>query len=141
VPLLTFAALLITATNGYLGVPAGLTAGFLATLVPLVAALVSMGLAFGAAHPRLDVPNAAQIATGFGAVVYMVSSLLMIAAVVGIEAWPTWRLLRLARTGIAIGGGEAAGIACLYAVAFALLIVTFVGARRAGLRALARLPL
>jgi ABC-2 type transport system permease protein len=141
VPLLTFAALLITATNGYLGVPAGLTAGFLATLVPLVAALVSMGLAFGAAHPRLDVPNAAQIATGFGAVVYMVSSQLMIAAVVGIEAWPTWRLLRLARTGIAIGGGEAAGIACLYAVAFALLIVTFVGARRAGLRALARLPL
>jgi ABC-2 type transport system permease protein len=141
VPLLAFAALLITATNGYLGVPAALTAGFLATLVPLIAALVSLGLAFGAAHPRLDVPNAAQIATGFGAIVYMVSSLLLIAVVVGLEAWPTWRLLRLARTGAAVGAGEAGVIACLYASAVALLVATFVGARRTGLRALARLPL
>jgi hypothetical protein len=100
-----------------------------------------MGLSFGAAHPRLDVPNAAQIATGFGAVVYMVSSLLLIAVVVGIEAWPTWRLLRLARTGAAIGSAEVAGIVGLYAVALALLIMTFVTARRIGLRALARLPL
>jgi ABC-2 type transport system permease protein len=141
VPLLAFAALLIAATNGYLGVPAPLTAGFLVTLVPLIATLVSLGLSFGATHPRLDVPNAAQIATGFGAIVYMVSSLLLIAAVVGLEAWPTWRLLRLARTGGALGAGESAGIVGLYALALGLLAGTFVAARRAGLRALARLPL
>jgi hypothetical protein len=100
-----------------------------------------MGLSFGAAHPRLDVPNAAQIATGFGAVVYMVSSLLLITVVVALEAWPTWRLLRLARSGAAIGAAEFAGIVCLYVAAFVLLAATFVVARRTGLRALARLPL
>jgi hypothetical protein len=115
--------------------------GFLATLVPLIAALVSMGLSFGAVHPRLDVPNAAQIATGFGAIVYMVASLLLIAVVVGLEAWPTWRLLRLARAGTTVGAAEIAAIVSLYALAFALLVTTFVVARRVGLWALARLPL
>jgi len=141
VPLLVFAALLIAATNAFLGVPRLLTAGFLATLVPLVATLVSLGLSFGASHPRLDVPNAAQIATGFGAIVYMVSSLLLIAVVVGLEAWPTWRLLRVARVGEALGTAEAAGILALYVLALGLLAATFVAARRAGLRALAHLPL
>jgi ABC-2 type transport system permease protein len=141
VPLLAFAALLIGATNGYLGVPAALTVSFLATLVPLIATLVSMGLSFGAAHPRLDVPNAAQIATGFGAIVYMVTSLLLISVVVTLEAWPTWRLLRLARSGGSLATGEMAVIGAAYAAAFALLALVFTQARRAGLRALARLPL
>jgi ABC-2 type transport system permease protein len=141
VPLLAFAALLIGATNGYLGVPALLTASFMVTLVPLIATLVSMGLSFGAAHPRLDVPNAAQIATGFGAIVYMVSSLLVITVVVTLEAWPTWRLLRAARTGHALAAPEVVGVLGLYATAFVVLVVVFTTARRAGLRALARLPL
>jgi ABC-2 type transport system permease protein len=141
VPLLAFAVLLIGATNGYLRVPAALTASFLATLVPLVAALVSLGLAFGAAHPRLDVPNAAQIATGFGAVVYMVTSLALIAVVVGLEAWPTYRLLRLTRAGGGIGPGGVAGMVASYGGVCMLLGVTFLVARRAGLRALGRLPL
>ncbi|HWP67549.1 MAG TPA: hypothetical protein VNO26_16750 [Candidatus Limnocylindria bacterium] len=141
VPLLGFAALLIAATNGYLGVPAGLTASFLVTLVPLVAALVSLGLSFGAAHPRLDVPNAAQIATGFGAIVYMVTSLLLIAVVITLEAWPTWRLLRAARTGHALAAPEVAGVVALYGAALTVLVVVFVAARRSGLHALARLPL
>jgi ABC-2 type transport system permease protein len=141
VPLLAFAGLLIGATNGYLGVPATLTASFILTLVPLIATLVSMGLSFGAAHPRLDVPNAAQIATGFGAIVYMVSSLLVITVVVLLEAWPTWRLLRAARTGHALAAPEVMGVFGLYATAFVVLVVVFTAARRAGLRALARLPL
>ena len=33
----------------------------------VIAAIVSLGLAFGAAYPQLDTQNAAQIATGFGA--------------------------------------------------------------------------
>jgi ABC-2 type transport system permease protein len=141
VPLLAFATLLIAATNGYLGVPMVLTVSFVATLVPLIATLVSMGLSFGAAHPRLDMPNAAQIATGFGAIVYMVSSLLLIAVVVALESWPTWRLLRLARAGGSLTGLEVTGIVALYCTALGVLAATFVVARRAGLRALAHLPL
>jgi ABC-2 type transport system permease protein len=141
VPLLAFAMLLIVATNGYLDVPGTLTASFLLTLVPLTAALVSLGLSFGAAHPRLDVPNAAQIATGFGAIIYMVTSLVLIALVVTLEAWPTWRLLRLAREGGALPSAHLLGMLGLYGAALAVLAGTFVVARRTGLRALARMAL
>jgi len=40
---------------------------FMATLLLVVAAIVSLGLAFGAAYPRVDTQNGRQIATGFGA--------------------------------------------------------------------------
>jgi len=140
-PLLAFAALLIGATNGYLAVPPVLTCAFVATLVPLTAALVSMGLGFGAAYPRLDTQNAAQIATGFGAVVYMVSSLALITLVMALEAWPTWRLLLHARAPEPLGHGEVMGIMAAYVAAFAVMVIAFVRARRVGLRALERLPI
>jgi ABC-2 type transport system permease protein len=140
-PLFGFAALLIGATNGYLEVPLLLTATFLATLVPLMAALVSLGLGFGAAYPRLDTQNAAQIATGFGAVVYMVTSLTLITLIMALEAWPTWRLLRHYRAPEPFGTGELAGFMAAYTTAFVAMAAAFVIARRAGLRALARLPI
>src|SRR5439155_1081805 len=72
-PLVVFAELLVATTNGLLRVPFPVTVTFLLTLVPLMAAVVSLGLAFGAAYPRLDTQNAAQIATGFGAILYMLA--------------------------------------------------------------------
>jgi ABC-2 type transport system permease protein len=85
VPLSLFGLVLVGITNHLLGVPGTLTALFVATLLPMIAAIVSMGLAFGAVYPRLDTQNAAHIATGFGAIVYMVSSLGFIALVVALE--------------------------------------------------------
>jgi ABC-2 type transport system permease protein len=135
VPLVVFAELLVATTNALLGVPAPVTLLFLLTLVPLMAAVVSLGLAFGAAYPRFDTQNAAQIATGFGAILYMLACLGLIALVVALEAWPVARLLRQARSGgfvardvaeaVAAGGGAAA--------------LAFGVARRRALRALARL--
>jgi len=135
VPLVAFAELLVATTNGLLRVPAPVTITFLLTLLPLMAAVVSLGLAFGAAYPRFDTQNAAQIATGFGAILYMLACLGLIALVVALEAWPVTRLLRQARTGtflvgdvvqaVSAGGGTAA--------------VVFAVARRRALRALARL--
>src|SRR4029079_1963528 len=91
-PLAALGEALIVVTNRYLGVAPGLTLVFMTTLLFVVAAIVSLGLAFGAAYPRLDSTNAAQIATGFGGVVYMVSCLGLIAGVSALEAWPVARL-------------------------------------------------
>ena len=140
VPLVVFAAGLVALTNGLLGVPAGLTAVFLLTLVPLVAAVVSLGLAFGAAYPRLDTQNAAQIATGFGAIVYMLTCLGLIALVVALEAWPVMRLFWSARFQVPLPARETALVVLGFAAALAVAVTTFALARRAGLRALARLP-
>jgi len=107
--------------------------------VPLMAAVVSLGLAFGAAYPRLDTQNAAQIATGFGAILYMLACLALIALVVALEAWPVSRLLCQARS---IAGVAATRTAALLALAAVTGGGTSLGAfwvaKRSGLRALAR---
>ena len=76
VPLAVFAVVLVVLTNRLLGVPPASPRRFIAgLLVGLVAAIVAMGLAFGAALSAARHANAAQIATGFGAIVYMAASL------------------------------------------------------------------
>ncbi|MFM7141654.1 MAG: putative ABC transporter permease subunit, partial [Alphaproteobacteria bacterium] len=138
-PLIVLGEVLVVLTNHLLGVNPLATAVFAATLVPLVAAIVAMGLGFGASYPRLDTQNAAHIATGFGAIVYMVSALGLVAVVVLLEAWPISRLLGFGRGAPATVGAKA-GFALL-AVGAALLPCAwaFVSARRRGLHALERL--
>jgi ABC-2 type transport system permease protein len=138
-PLIAFAEVLVATTNGLLGVPLPVTVTFLLTLVPLMAAVVSLGLAFGATYPRLDTQNAAQIATGFGAVLYMLACLGLIALVVGLEAWPVARLLWQARSGPLAADTIVAAVASAVAAGGAPATVAFWAAKRHGLRALARL--
>jgi ABC-2 type transport system permease protein len=139
VPLLVFAEALVASTNTLLGVPPVITAAFLATLVPLLAAIVSLGLAFGAAYPKLDTQNAAQIATGFGAILYMLACFTLIALVVAIDAWPASQLLMAARDGIVPTGGHGALVALGFVSGGVVALVAFEAARRRGLSALARL--
>lgn len=139
-PLVLLGEVLVIATNHLLGVSPLATALFAATLVPLVAAIVAMGLGFGAAYPRLDTQNAAQIATGFGAIVYMVCALGLVALVVVLEAWPVSRLLGFGRAPAAATPAATAGLAGVaLAAAFVPCAFAFDSARRRGLRALERL--
>jgi ABC-2 type transport system permease protein len=135
-PLLALAVVLVLATNAMLGVPAMVTAAFLASLVPLVAAEVNLGLWLGARHASLDTRNAAQIATSFGAIVYMLASLGLIAVVVAVEAWPVAALLRHVRT----GANWSSGLAPLaVALGWAVTVPVFLLAHRNGLRTWSRL--
>jgi len=138
-PLLVLGVVLVAATNHFLHVGHGLTMVFAATLVPLVAAIVSLGLAFGAAYPRLDTQNAAQIATGFGAILYMVVCLGVIALVCVLEAWPVTRLYWTSNAAMPVLGWERWLMAACFAVALAALIAFFETSRRRALSALARL--
>jgi ABC-2 type transport system permease protein len=135
-PLLALSAALVLATNAMLGVPGIVTAVFLASLVPLVAAEVALGLWLGARHARLDSHNAAQIATSAGAIVYMLLSLGLIALVVAVEAWPVATMLRRAHAGLP----DAPGLAALaVGLGWMASAPVFFVARRAGLRAWVRL--
>jgi ABC-2 type transport system permease protein len=139
-PLILLGEVLVAATNHFLGVGHGLTLVFGLTLVPLIAAVVSLGLAFSAAYPRLDTQNAAQISTGFGAIVYMVTCLGLIALVVAIEAWPVSRMFWQPHASIPLAGGETFAVGLAFACVAALCTAIFALARRRGLRALAHLP-
>ena len=138
-PLAVLGSLLVGVTNRYLGVAPGLTLVFMATLLLLVAAVVSLGIAFGAAYPRFDTQNPAQIATSFGAVVYMIVCLGLTGAVVALEAWPVSRLFwhRLAQA--PLDAAEATLVGAAFAAVLGLTAAATVVGRRLGLRHLAAL--
>lgn len=138
-PLLVLGQVLVAATNHFLDVGHDLTAVFALTLAPMIAAIVSLGLAFGAAYPRLDTTNAAQIATGFGAILYMVVCLGVITVVCALEAWPVTRLFWTSNASLPLVSWEKPLVAACFAATLGFLVVTFEAARRSGLRALARL--
>jgi ABC-2 type transport system permease protein len=139
VPLAVLGEVLIVVTNRFLGVGPGLTAVFMLTLLFVIAAIVSLGLAFGAAYPRLDSTNAAQIATGFGGVVYMVSCLGLIAVVIAVEAWPVARLFWSRLAAVPLGGLETAFIATGFAIVAVGTTAVTALARRSALRYFAAL--
>ncbi len=106
----------------------------------MIAAIVSLGLAFGAAYPRLDTKNAAQIATGFGGIVYMVSCLALIAVVIALEIWPVSRLFWQRYATMPLSSGETVAVALAFALVAVGTAVVWEGGRRVALRALADLP-
>ena len=139
VPLLGFAVVLVATTNHLLGVAPELTVLFLLTLVPLTAALVSLGLAFGAIYPKLDTQNAAQVATGFGAILYMLACVALIAVVTALEAWPVSRLFWHTQRFVPLDSGDVTGVMLGLGAALVVPMIVFVMARRRGLVALAKL--
>lgn len=133
-PLAFLGEVLIVVTNRFLGLDAGLTVVFMVTLLFVIGAITSLGLAFSAAYPRLDTQNPAQIATSFGALVYMVTCLGLITVVVALEAWPVSRLFWQRLSRVPLSGGEAAAIAVSFAAVVALTTAAWVLGRRVGLR-------
>jgi ABC-2 type transport system permease protein len=138
-PLAGLGEVLIALTDHFLGVSTTLTLIFMATLLPTIAAVVSLGLAFGAAYPNFDSQNPAQIATSFGAVIYMVTSLGLIAAIVAILAWPISRVFWHAIARPPIGDREIAATGLAFFAAASLTVAAFELARRAALRSMALL--
>ena len=139
-PLAVLGELLIVVTGRLLGVAPGLTIVFMLTLLLVVAAIVSLGLAFGAAYPRVDTQNAAQIATGFGGLIYMVTCLALIFAVIALEAWPVSRLFWSRFASQPLGVGETAAVGIAFGAVTALTMAAWAIGRRSALKSLTHLP-
>src|SRR5690606_12167924 len=88
VPLLVLALLLTATTNAILRVGGFMMAVSLLTITGVTAELAALALGFGAAFPRFDMENAAQIPTGFGGFAFMMTAIVYLAVVIGLEAWP-----------------------------------------------------
>jgi ABC-2 type transport system permease protein len=68
-----------------------------ATIVFYTLAASSLALSFGALYPQFGTENAAQIPTSFGGLVYMMSSLSLLAMIIMIEAGPVTAYLQTDR--------------------------------------------
>jgi ABC-2 type transport system permease protein len=86
VPLLILAVLITTITNVILRSSTFTIFASEITMVLFTLATSALALSFGTFYPRFDTENAAQIPTSFGGLVYMMTSVLLLAVVIMLEA-------------------------------------------------------
>jgi ABC-2 type transport system permease protein len=94
VPLLVLAIGITVLTNSLLRVSPFMMWVSLGTIVLYTMAVAALALTFGVFYPQFGTENAAQIPTSFGGVVYMMTSLCLLAVVIMIEAVPVTAQLR-----------------------------------------------
>jgi len=82
VPLLVLALLLTGLTNLLLEVDRFMMVMGLVTICGLTFAIAALALSFGALYPQFETENAAQIPTSFGGLVYMMATVVLLAAVI-----------------------------------------------------------
>ncbi|MBW1925088.1 MAG: hypothetical protein JRJ35_16665 [Deltaproteobacteria bacterium] len=75
------------------------------TMLFMVCGIVALGIGMGAMYPKFDHENIAQVATGFGGVMFMIVSALFIGLVIVLEAGPVYLLFRAQAGGIRLGPG------------------------------------
>jgi ABC-2 type transport system permease protein len=133
VPLLVLALLITVFTNYLLQVSAFMMALSVATIVLYTLAVSALALTFGVFYPQFATANAAQIPTSFGGVVYMMSSMILLAVVIMIEAIPVTALLRAWQRGRAVAVTPElvlAGVAVVVICVSATLLPLRLSARR-----------
>jgi len=91
-PLLVLTEVLIVATNLLLQVTPFMMALSTATVFCLVPGIVALAIGLGAAYPNFKAENPSQTVTGFGGVMFMMISAIVIVLVIAIQAGPVYRL-------------------------------------------------
>lgn len=99
-PLLVLAVGITAGTNLLLRASGFMMALSLGTVVLLTFAISSLALAFGALYPRFDTENSAQIPTGIGGLMFMMTAIVLLGAVISIEAWPVLTQVRAQIEGV-----------------------------------------
>jgi ABC-2 type transport system permease protein len=95
VPILTVALILTHLTNRFLNaVPVISGTAFILTLL-LTPGLCSLAVGLGARFPRFETENLAQVPTGYGGLIFMVSASVSITLIIGLTAWPVVAYLQL----------------------------------------------
>ena len=107
VPLLLLALVITVFTNWLLHAGVFMMAVAVGTIVLYTLAASALALSFGALYPQFGTENAAQIPTSFGGLVYMMSSLSLLAGIIMIEAGPVTDQLRVERFSASSAGSTA----------------------------------
>jgi ABC-2 type transport system permease protein len=92
IPLLILAEVLIFLSNHFLRVSLFMMVLSAVTVFFMTFGIVSLGTGVGAIYPRFRVGNAAQVASGFGGIFYMILSMIFVGGIVILEAWPVYTI-------------------------------------------------
>jgi ABC-2 type transport system permease protein len=134
-PLLVLALALTAGTNVILRVGSFMMVLSLVTIVFMTFAVGALALGFGAMFPRFDTDNAAEISTGFGGLLFMMSAVAYLGAIIVLEAWPVYSVLRTYARGGALASNQVTALGMgLGAALLTTAIVIVMPLREARLR-------
>jgi ABC-2 type transport system permease protein len=136
IPMLILAEVLIIYTNYLLKVTTFMMVLSSVTIFFMVFGIVALGIGFGAIYPNFKHENIATVATGFGGVMYMITSLVFIALVIILEAGPVYTILSVHFKGAAITHLQWCWIVGSFILAIFLIIIAVQRPMAAGLKAL-----
>ena len=125
IPLLVLALIITVFTNVILQATPFMMAVGAGTIVLLTLAISAMALGFGALYPQFETENAAQIPTSFGGLVFMMTTVVLLAAVIVVEAVPVYGYLQAIYQGrpVRIDGTMVAAFAAVVAICVVATVV------------------
>ncbi|MCH7682560.1 MAG: hypothetical protein IIB35_02455 [Gemmatimonadetes bacterium] len=99
VPLLVIALVITVFTNIILHATPFMMTLSVTTMILLTFAISALALGFGTLYPQFETENAAQIPTSFGGLVFMMTAIVLVAAVIMLEAMPVYGYMNAAFRG------------------------------------------
>jgi ABC-2 type transport system permease protein len=93
IPLLVFALALVVVTGVLMHVSDFIMMVSVGTITMMTFAIAGLAIAFGTIFPRFETENAAQIPTSLGGLLFMMASIVVIGAVITLEARPVFDYL------------------------------------------------
>ena len=136
VPMLVLGEILVVFTNRLLQVTPFMMTLLAVTMFLSVFGIVAMGVGLGALYPKFRYENIAQVATGFGGLIYMMVSSLFMAAVILLEAAPVYVIFMADVRGEAIPLPHWLWIVPAFGLVLALQVFAVIKPMRMGVRAL-----
>ncbi len=135
-PMLILAESLIILTNHLLEVTPLMMIISTVSMFLMVFGIVALGIGFGSIYPDFRHQNIAQVATGFGGVLYMIISALFIGSVIVLEAGPVYILFMADLKGKIVSYYQWSFIIISFLVVLAINMLTIFKPMQMGLKAL-----
>ncbi len=119
-PLLILALALTAGTNIILRVGTFMMILSMISITVMTFAIAALALGFGAMFPRFETENSAEISTGFGGLLFMMTAVAYLGLIVMLQAWPVYSVLDARYRGLALNSGQLIGL--VVGLGLALLI-------------------
>jgi ABC-2 type transport system permease protein len=134
-PLLVMALVLTLGTNLLLKVSPAMMLLSLVTIAAVTFAVAALALTFGTLFPQFETENTAQIPTSVGGLLFMMTAITLLAAILILEAWPVLTMFRHRLYGGSPSGGmwlmaAASGLAAVSICVAATILPLRVALRR-----------
>jgi len=136
IPMIILGEALIILTNYFLHVSLFMMILSSVTMFFAIFGIIAMGIGFGAIYPRFKYENISQVSTGFGGLMYMISSVLFMAVIILLEAGPVRMFFMADIRGLKITTFQWLWIVLAFSAVFLLICFAIYKSMRLGMMAL-----